>query len=231
MMVQYPELQATEDGSLTLYTPRFGEHYHSTHGAVQESRHIYTGLALEGRLATWHQDKERPLRLFEVGLGTGLNALLTALVADREQIPIHYTSIEKYPLAEEIFHHLSYEDVIGEGSDELLRRLHESPWGEDVSITPFFTLHKVLGDLTDYVFPQALDVVYYDAFSPEAQPELWEERLFLSLYDAMNCQATLATYCAKGVVRRALQHAGFSVERLPGPPGKREVLRAVKVRE
>jgi hypothetical protein len=231
MMVQYPELQATEDGSLTLYTPRFGEHYHSTHGAVQESRHIYTGLALEGRLATWHQDKERPLRLFEVGLGTGLNALLTALIADREQIPIHYTSIEKYPLAEEVFHHLSYEDVLGEGSDELLRRLHESPWGEDVSITPFFTLHKVLGDLTDYVFPQALDVVYYDAFSPEAQPELWEERLFLSLYDAMNCQATLATYCAKGVVRRALQQAGFSVERLPGPPGKREVLRAVKVRE
>ena len=230
-MVQYPELQATEDGSLTLYTPRFGEHYHSTHGAVQESRHIYTGLALEGRLATWHQDKERPLRLFEVGLGTGLNALLTALIADREQIPIHYTSIEKYPLAEEVFHHLSYEDVLGEGSDELLRRLHESPWGEDVSITPFFTLHKVLGDLTDYVFPQALDVVYYDAFSPEAQPELWEERLFLSLYDAMNCQATLATYCAKGVVRRALQQAGFSVERLPGPPGKREVLRAVKVRE
>ncbi len=230
MMVQYPELQATEDGSLTLYTPRFGEHYHSTHGAVQESRHIYTGLALEGRLATWHQDKERPLRLFEVGLGTGLNALLTALIANKEQIPIHYTSIEKYPLPKEIFHHLSYEDVIGEGSDELLRRLHESPWGEDVSITPFFTLHKVLGDLTDYTFPQALDVVYYDAFSPEAQPELWEEKLFLSLYDAMNCQATLATYCAKGVVRRALQQAGFSVERLPGPPGKREVLRAMKVR-
>lgn len=231
MTVQYPELQATEDGSLTLYTPRFGEHYHSTHGAVQESRHIYTGLALEGRLATWHQDKERPLRLFEVGLGTGLNALLTALIADKEQIPIHYTSIEKYPLAEEVFHHLSYEDIVGEGSDVLLCRLHESPWGEDVSITPFFTLHKVLGDLTDYTFPQALDVVYYDAFSPEAQPELWEERLFLSLYDAMNCQATLATYCAKGVVRRALQQAGFSVERLPGPPGKREVLRAVKVRE
>ena len=231
MTVQYPELQATEDGSLTLYTPRFREHYHSTHGAVQESRHIYTGLALEGRLATWHQDKERPLRLFEVGLGTGLNALLTALIANKEQIPIHYTSIEKYPLAEEVFHHLSYEDIVGEGSDELLRRLHESPWGEDVCITPFFTLHKVLGDLTDYTFPQALDVVYYDAFSPEAQPELWEERLFLSLYDAMNCQATLATYCAKGVVRRALQHAGFSVERLPGPPGKREVLRAVKVRE
>lgn len=230
MMVQYPELQATEDGSLTLYTPRFGEHYHSTHGAVQESRHIYTGLALEGRLATWHQDKERPLRLFEVGLGTGLNALLTALIANKEQIPIHYTSIEKYPLAEEVFHHLSYEDIVGEGSDELLRRLHESPWGEDVSITSFFTLHKVLGDLTDYTFPQALDVVYYDAFSPEAQPELWEERLFLSLYNAMNCQATLATYCAKGVVRRALQHAGFSVERLSGPPGKREVLRAVKVR-
>ena len=230
-MVQYPELQATEDGSLTLYTPRFGEHYHSTHGAVQESRHIYTGLALKGRLATWHQDKERPLRLFEVGLGTGLNALLTALIANKEQIPIHYTSIEKYPLPKEIFHHLSYEDIVGEGSDELLRRLHESPWGEDVCITPFFTLHKVLGALTDYTFPQALDVVYYDAFSPEAQPELWEERLFLSLYDAMNCQATLATYCAKGVVRRALQHAGFSVERLPGPPGKREVLRAVKVRE
>ena len=185
-MVQYPELQATEDGSLTLYTPRFGEHYHSTHGAVQESRHIYTGLALKGRLATWHQDKGKALRLFEVGLGTGLNALLTALIADQEQIPIHYTSIEKYPLPKEIFHHLSYEKTIGEGSDVLLRRLHESPWGEDVSITPFFTLHKVLGDLTDYTFPQALDVVYYDAFSPEAQPELWEERLFLSLYDAMN---------------------------------------------
>lgn len=220
-----PELHTTEDGSLTLYAPTFGEHYHSMHGAVQESEHIYLGLALRERMSSW-QEGDAPLRLFEVGFGTGLNALLSWREAEERHIPLQYYSIEKFPITPEIYEALHYEGLGEEREvkDQLLR-LHTAPWDEAVELSPFFTLYKLRGDLTTCTFPERLSVIYYDAFSPESQPELWAEVLFQRLGKVASSGAILSTYCAKGEVRRRLQRAGFLVERLPGPPGKREVLR------
>lgn len=220
-----PELHTTEDGSLTLYAPTFGEHYHSMHGAVQESEHIYLGLALRERMSSW-QEGDAPLRLFEVGFGTGLNALLSWREAEERYIPLQYYSIEKFPITPELYEALHYEGLGEEHEvkDQLLR-LHTAPWDEAVELSPFFTLHKLRGDLTTCIFPERLSVIYYDAFSPESQPELWAEELFQRLGKVASSGAILSTYCAKGEVRRRLQRSGFLVERLPGPPGKREVLR------
>lgn len=218
-----PELATTEDGSLTLFAPTFGEHYHSTHGARQESEHIFLRLGLLHRLEGMPMT-DRPLRLFEVGLGTGLNALLTKVAVEQAKCPLCYYSIERYPLEEELANQLNYSDL----PTEDLRAIHEAPWGEDISLSPYFTLHKIQGDLTISLFPVGLDLIYFDAFSPESQPELWEEGVFRRLFEASSPGAVLTTYCAKGEVRRRLQRAGFLVERLPGPPGKREVLRATR---
>lgn len=220
-----PELHTTEDGSLTLYAPTFGEHYHSMHGAVQECEHIYLGLALRERMSSW-QEGDAPLRLFEVGFGTGLNALLSWREAEERHIPLQYYSIEKFPITPELYEALHYEGLGEEREvkDQLLR-LHTAPWDEAVELSPFFTLHKLRGDLTTCIFPERLSVIYYDAFSPESQPELWAEELFQRLGKVASSGAILSTYCAKGEVRRRLQRSGFLVERLPGPPGKREVLR------
>nr|WP_311467658.1 tRNA (5-methylaminomethyl-2-thiouridine)(34)-methyltransferase MnmD [uncultured Porphyromonas sp.] len=220
-----PELHTTEDGSLTLYAPTFGEHYHSMHGAVQESEHIYLGLALRERMDSW-QEGDAPLRLFEVGFGTGLNALLSWREAEERHIPLRYYSIEKFPITPEVYEALHYEGLGEEREvkDQLLR-LHTAPWDEAAELSPFFTLHKLRGDLTTCTFPRDLSVIYYDAFSPESQPELWAEELFQRLGKVACSGAILSTYCAKGEVRRRLQRSGFLVERLPGPPGKREVLR------
>jgi len=157
-----------------------------------------------------------------------LNALLTALLAEELQQPIRYTTLEKYPIGEDVYSRLHYDLSTEARGDSLLQLLHSSPWGEDVPLSPTFTLHKVHTDLTTYLPPEGIDVIYYDAFSPEAQPELWDEVLFHRLYTAAHPGAKLTTYCAKGEVRRRLQRAGFAVERLAGPPGKREVLRATK---
>ena len=221
-----PHIELTEDGSLTLFAPSFGEHYHSTHGAVQESLHIYIGMALAERLHA-SRGADTPLRLFEVGFGTGLNALLTYQMAEAERIPIHYYSIEKFPIEPDVYEALHYEGVTGPlDSAEVLHALHAAPWGEAVQLSPFFTLEKIRGDLTECSFPESLSIIYYDAFSPDSQPELWTEELFARLFASSLPEAVLMTYCAKGEVRRRLQRAGFLVERLPGPPGKREVLRA-----
>lgn len=216
-----PQLARTEDGSLTLFAPAVGEHYHSTHGALQESRHIFIQLGLQHRLEQ-PLDSDRPLRLFEVGLGSGLNALLTASLAEEFHQPIHYYSVERYPLPPEVYRQLTFPEL----EDGLLQAIHDAPWEEAASLSPHFTLHKLQGDFTELSLPSPLDLVYFDAFSPESQPELWTQKIFQRLFEASAPGAVLTTYCAKGVVRRRLQQAGFLVERLPGPPGKREVLRA-----
>jgi len=194
-----PLVETTEDGSLTLFAPTFGEHYHSTHGAMQESLHIYIGMALEERLS-----KVAPLGLFEVGFGTGLNALLTWQRAEAERTPIHYYSIEKYPVGPEVYEALNYEGVTGPlDPAEALGALHTAPWGEAVALSPFFTIEKLHGDLTECTFPEGLSVIYYDAFSPDSQPELWAEELFARLFAVALPEAVLTTYCAKREVLRA----------------------------
>lgn len=222
-----PQIRPTEDGSLTLYNPSIGEHYHSIHGAVQESRHIFIEAALRQRL-TSPLPADR-LHILELGFGTGLNALMTLELAQREQLEVHYTSLELYPVAPSIYQALDYPLSLPE-SKLYLNRLHEAEWDKAILIegTKGFVLEKRWTDMLCYEPQHLVDVIYFDAFSPESQGELWSEDFFRRLYHASRDGAILTTYCAKGEVRRRLQRSGWCVERLPGPPGKREMLRATK---
>lgn len=224
----------TEDGSLTLFSPLSGEHYHSIHGAVTESRHIFISAGLQHRIKCGGDFLQvAPLSLFEVGFGTGLNALLTLQYCQRESIPIRYTAVELYPLRPEESRQLHFPSVDSE-LEGLLQQLHDAPWGEDHCIDSLFTLRKEQQDLGCFLqLPfdndSLWDVVFFDAFSPEAQPDLWTSEVLASVVQRMRPGGIFVTYCAKGVVRRALQSAGLQMERLPGPPGKREILRGTLV--
>ena len=222
------EVRMTEDGSHTLYVEGIDECYHSTHGAVQESAHIFITDGLKTFASTYMQDEncELPpqMSVLEVGFGTGLNAYLTILEAERLKIHIHYTSIELYPLSATVATQLNYPEILGKERD-LFEKIHGLSWGEVHRVSSFFSLYKVQADFITYELRDRYDVIYFDAFSPEKQPEMWSEQCFGKLYNHCNENAVLTTYCAKGAVRRAMQSAGFIVERLPGPPGKREVLR------
>lgn len=216
------ELERTADGSYTLYVPELDEHYHSVKGALTESQHIFIEMGLK------HSPAPEP-RILEIGLGTGLNAFLTLIAAEEMQRKVHYTGIERYPLAEETLRQLDYPGIIGKKHEEDYYAIHQAPWEKETNLSPWFTLHKIEGDFTRHTFQKGYDIIYFDAFAPEKQPEMWEQALFNTLYNVLNEGGILTTYCAKGVVRRMLQTAGFTVERLPGPPGgKREILRATK---
>lgn len=212
----------TADGSPTLYLAALDQHYHSIHGAQQESEHVFLKTGLHSLPAQSRID------LLEVGFGTGLNALLTARYAQQQGQFIHYTALEKYPLSPATWQTLSYPRA---GPAAWLQALHQAPWSENYALHRFFQLHKQEGDLRTTVFPPALfDLVYFDAFAPEAQPDLWTEKIFSALYASLRPGGVLVTYCVKGSVRRALRAAGFAVEKKPGPPGKREITRAEKLR-
>jgi tRNA U34 5-methylaminomethyl-2-thiouridine-forming methyltransferase MnmC len=201
----------TADGSKTLFSKHFGEHYHSAFGAAGESNHVFIEA---GYLFT----AAHPVSVLEIGFGTGLNALLTVQQAGRLNRHTFYEAIELYPIHESVVCELS--------DDAVFRSLHTAPWEQPVEIMPGFVLHKRKSDLLQTAFTRSFDVIYFDAFSPAVQPEMWNRDIFAGLYAAMNHGAVLTTYCARGVVRRTLQSVGFSVERLPGAAGKREMLRA-----
>lgn len=232
----------TEDGSHTLRSDHFSECYHSQYGAIQESDKIFlrSGLMHWVERASYVAERSplstpsQPIRLLEMGFGTGLNALLTALYAHEQGIYIHYTTVELYPLSLSQVETLNYPALLAPShamAHEWFLQLHHAPWGETVAITPFFALQKCEVDFLQFVdspHPQGWDVVYFDAFSPQTVPLLWSDTLFEQLALQLNTHAVLTTYCAKGSVRRALQSCGLQVERLPGPPGKREFLRATQ---
>lgn len=216
------KLEQTADGSFTLYVPELDEHYHSVKGALTESQHIFIDMGLK------HSQATNPY-ILEIGLGTGLNCFLTYLTSKETGQAIHYTGIERFPLSEEVIDQLDYATLIGKGEKEVYQAIHQAPWNKEVQLSPHFSLHKIEGDFTQYSFLGKYDLIYFDAFAPEKQPKMWEQPLFDMLYELLNPGGILTTYCAKGVVRRMLQAAGFTVERLAGPPGgKREILRATK---
>ncbi|MDE6380810.1 MAG: tRNA (5-methylaminomethyl-2-thiouridine)(34)-methyltransferase MnmD [Muribaculaceae bacterium] len=215
-------IEKTADGSPTLYREDLDEHYHSVKGALAESLHVYLETG-------WRKASElsRHVRVFEVGFGTGMNAAITATAALELKIQTEYYSVELYPLPKETT------DLVAETLEgkyrESFEKVNESPWEESTGINQYFSLHKMEDDLLTMDTPKELDTVYFDAFAPEKQPEMWDEVIFRKLYSAMKPGGVLTTYCAKGRIRRMLQHAGFLTERLPGPPGgKREILRATK---
>ena len=214
--------EQTADGSYTLFVPELNEHYHSIKGALNESIHIFISMGLR------HSPIEIP-RILEIGFGTGLNAFLTLLEANRTQRTVHYTTIERYPVPNQLIDQLHYPENISPNDAGFFHALHSAPWETDIVISPYFTLHKVNADFTHYTLTQQYDIVYFDAFAPEKQPEMWSQDIFNKLYEHLNNNGILTTYCAKGIVRRILQSGGFSVERFPGPPdGKREILRGNK---
>ena len=219
------ELTPTDDGSPTLYLPDLDEHYHSTKGAVTESRHVYLQSGLIHRL-TATQKSQKELRILEIGFGTGLNAALAAEVCRSSNRPIRYISLEKNPLDEAIVSQLDFGPDIDRS---VFNAIHSSPWNTPVEILPGLTLEKRTDDFLHDLLPSDIDVVFMDAFGPDKQPEMWTTEALGRLVDTMAPGAVLTTYSAKGVIRRTFKALGLTVERLPGPPGgKREILRATK---
>lgn len=218
------QIEPTADGSYTLYVPQMDEHYHSVKGALTESEHIFIRMGLE------HSQAASP-RVLEIGFGTGLNAFLTLLAADRNGRRVHYTTVERYPVDMETVHALRYAETVCPGRASDFYALHAAPWNADCVLSPCFVLHKQEADFTELSWAESLfDVIYFDAFAPEKQPEMWSQELFNRLFNSLSPGGIFVTYCAKGAVRRMLQSAGFVMERLPGPPGgKREILRGTKL--
>lgn len=222
------ELIATEDGSVTLYVPELNEHYHSVHGAIQESKHIFIQAGMDYYLENHPAGERQSLHILEAGFGTGLNALLTLLHTAELQVSVHYHSIEKYPLRAEEIAGLNYPEQIGASCRQPFHEIHACPWEEEVQIAPHFRLCKHCNDFREIDFPPRFDIIYFDAFNPDVQPHLWTEEVFARFYGALKPEGILVTYCVKGIVKQALRHTGFTLKRLPGPPGKREMLRATK---
>ncbi|MDR1763957.1 MAG: tRNA (5-methylaminomethyl-2-thiouridine)(34)-methyltransferase MnmD [Dysgonamonadaceae bacterium] len=214
-----PEIQITADGSPTLFVPEMDEHYHSVNGAGSESRHVFINAGFL-ELAKEKETGNR-INILELGFGTGLNAMLTALEAETCGLKVNYSGLEKFPLPEEIYSKLDF----GAENRSLFLKLHRAEWEKPVKISENFVLNKVCCDFNDFRFPEKYDLVYYDAFAPDKQPEVWQQTLFDAIFKSMNRGGILTTYCAKGAVRRGFVQAGFAVERIPGPAGKREMLR------
>ncbi len=220
------ELIQTIDASHTLKVPGKEEHYHSVHGALAESMHVFIEAGWKYKLPA-HSDT---IRILEVGMGTGLNVLLTALASHLSDRKIHYTALEPFPLPHEITAQLNYPNLVaGENATDIFQSIHASPTQKDIAITSSFTLHKSDTPLQAFEAASHFDLIYFDAFAPRVQPELWTISVFSQLYAMANTQCVLVTYCSKGDVRRAMIAAGWQVAKIPGPPRKREMLRAVKL--
>lgn len=217
------EIKLTADGSSTLYLPYLNEQYHSLNGAVTESEHVFLNMGFN------YQKKPNPV-VFEIGFGTGLNALLTADRARITEQSVFYMAIENYPLDKTMVEVLDYGRFIPDQGYALYSALHECNWNEPVQVTPNFRLLKIKSDFTgiDWKLPVNYDIVYFDAFGPDKQPDMWSQQLFSRLYEQLLPGGILVTYSAKGEVRRRLNAAGFITEKLPGPPGKKEMIRAIK---
>jgi len=216
------EILITADGSTTIHLPEWDEQYHSKHGAIQEAYHVFikNGLDLFSK----------EVALLEIGFGTGLNAFITLLEAKKRNLLIDYVGAEAFPISNDEVSLLNYplELQVSEAEKALFYKLHKVAWEEKHFINKEFTLTKrkqLFADITD---KSTFDLIYFDAFGARVQPDLWTEAIFVKMYDALKPNSCLVTYSAKGSVRRAMQSVGFIVERLEGPPGKREMLRARK---
>jgi tRNA U34 5-methylaminomethyl-2-thiouridine-forming methyltransferase MnmC len=206
-----------------MRVPELDEQYHSVHGAVQEAKHVFLKMGLDDYLS----HTGGPINVFELGFGTGLNAFLSAQWASINQQEIHYTSIEKYPLSNDEFQQLNYGDFVGE--KKLYQKITTSKWNEFIEISNCFKLMKLELDLIEGHIPSGFDLIFFDAFAPNKQPKLWEVSIFEKMLSILNSKGFLVTYCCQGQARRNMISAGFSVEKVPGPPGKREMLKATKL--
>jgi len=214
-----PQIQFTADGSHTLYIPEMEEHYHSVNGAVQESLHVYIEAGL-------NQCKKKTINVLEFGFGTGLNAFLTIIEAEKRKLKVNYTSVEKYPLPASVTNQLNYTKEFPEKFQTCFEKIHACEWDIFIKISDNFRIKKLQTDFFDFQFENSYDVIFYDAFAPDKQPDVWSQDIFNKIFEYSNPESILTTYCAKGNIRRMMQMAGFSMERIPGASGKREMLRA-----
>ncbi len=216
----------TQDGSHSIFSEQFGVSYHSKYGAVQETQHVFIDAALRFKAVL-----KRDIRILEIGFGTGLNALMTYLEARKRNLAVQYTAIEAYPISLQQVQSLNYNEIlrVRESETPIFESLHTAAWNESTYFNDNFTLdkHKMLFE--HIAFKNQFDIIYFDAFAPNAQPTLWESPIMQKMYDALLPEGILATYCAKGEVKRTMKSVGFEVERLKGPPGKREMTRAIKL--
>ena len=221
----------TKDGSHTVSIPALNVTYHSHHGAVQESTHVFIKAGLLPLMS--HQTPV--IHVLDVGLGTGLNALLTVMESEATGKRIHYTAIELYPLELEEVKQLNYCSHLNRNDlQPVFEKIHVGDWGKEITISKYVTLKKLAIDLHEFDPLHDPDfhpyhLVYYDPFAPAAQPDLWTKDVFSKLYNPMAPGGMLVTYCSKSIVRSAMQAAGFKVTKLPGPRGKREMVRAFKI--
>ena len=222
------EIVATADGSTTIQLVDWNEQYHSMHGAIQEARHVFLKTGLDHWRTKNAEKKE--IHILEIGFGTGLNALLTAMHLDQKDSTTHYKGVEAYPVAPEEIDQLNYVDQLDQPDyAAFFRRMHDCPWSEESALSSHFYLYKLKERFENLKEKDnTCDLIFFDAFGAQVQPELWDVVIFKKMYNTLKVGGILVTYSAKGSVRRAMQEVGFTVERLPGPPGKREMLRAVK---
>ena len=215
----------TEDGSHSLYNAELNETYHSFHGAIQESKHVFIKSGLE----FINQSQPETIRVFEVGFGTGLNALLTAELAFEKKVKVEMTSIEAYPISKELIENLNYSERINNpNANAWFNAIHNCEWGSAELINDHFTLVKIHDKLENYSITQnSYDVIYFDAFAPNKQEEMWSIELLQNVANGMALNGCLVTYCAQGQLKRNLKSLGLEVETLPGPPGKKEMVRAI----
>jgi tRNA U34 5-methylaminomethyl-2-thiouridine-forming methyltransferase MnmC len=212
------QIITTADGSHTLFNPDLEETYHSKHGAVQESNHVFIAHGLQHWL---DQTQKKKLVIFEVGFGTGLNAWLTHELACTRKLQVTYFSVEAFPLQREVWTQLNYAP-----DDATFTWLHDAPWNVSVARDDEFTICKMAGKLEDVTMPEGIDVVYFDAFAPSKQPHLWTYDILEKVIRGLSPDGIFVTYCARGQLKRDLRALGLNVETLPGPPGKKEMVRA-----
>ncbi|MFV0237511.1 MAG: tRNA (5-methylaminomethyl-2-thiouridine)(34)-methyltransferase MnmD [Flavobacteriales bacterium] len=224
-MILKRKVVMTADGSSSIQIEDWNEGYHSKHGAIQEAQHVFIQNGLNKI-----QQMKKTVSVLEIGFGTGLNCFLTLIEAQKNNVSIHYAGIEKYPVTVEEWNALNYLEQIKNGSafQNEYDKIFHANWESTQLVTSSFSLLKKKQDFFDISYDTQYDLIYFDVFGFRVQPDLWSQRMFDHMYKLIRENGILVTYAAKGSVRRALIQAGFKVERLPGPPGKREMLRACK---
>lgn len=222
------QLIETRDGSSSLLLPEMNETYHSTHGAVTESKYVFVKMGLLHWLSLNPDAAET--RILEVGFGTGLNTWLTLTeVEAHKNVYVQFTSLEKFPLDANIISQLNYTRESDNIDRSLFNNIHNAKWNEIHNITDRFELLKWKGDIADFPTHQdKFDIIYFDAFAPSRQPEMWSPEVLTKMYQLLNSGGIFVTYCAQGQFKRDLKSAGFDLEELPGPPGKKEMTRGIK---
>jgi len=217
----------TEDGSHTIFIPELDETYHSTHGAIQESTYVFIEQGIAFQQSRKSHEK---IRVFEVGFGTGLNALLSALFAEEHQLVIEYDTIEAFPLELAEIEKLNYQQLIDNNLVvDFFNKIHECQWEKLMGISTYFLLKKIKKALQNHELHEKYDICFFDAFAPSKQAEMWEKDVLEKVYNGLIKGGLFVTYCAKGQLKRDLKSIGYEVETLPGPPGKNEMVRAIKI--